>query len=109
MPRLPQPMIPMRMRSLAPMLRCAVLASTPRGATSDTAPAAAIDARKSRRDCVDMLIVRLLVGAVGRLRDSDEASSVESFIVGSFRTDDHVGIAERPERRAPDERPHAGS
>src|SRR3954447_4165523 len=70
MPRLPQPMIPMRMRSLAPMLRCAVLASTPRGATSDTAPAAAIDARKSRRDCVDMLIVRLLVGAMGRLRDS---------------------------------------
>src|SRR4051812_32555904 len=63
-------MIPMRMRSLAPMLRCAVLASTPRGATSDTAPAAAIDARKSRRDCVDMLIVQLLVGAVGRLRDS---------------------------------------
>src|SRR5580765_4456038 len=60
MPRLPHPMTPIRMRSLAPKLRWTVLASTPRGATSETAPAAVIDARNSRRDCGVMLIVRLL-------------------------------------------------
>src|SRR6478752_2607683 len=60
MPRLPHPMTPIRMRSLAPKLRRTVLASTPRGATSETAPAAVIDARNSRRDRGGMLIVRLL-------------------------------------------------
>src|SRR5262245_60221528 len=60
MPRLPQPMTPMRMRSLAPMLRRWVLASRLRGVTSDTAPAAVIDARNSRRDCGGMLMIRLL-------------------------------------------------
>src|SRR4029079_17519922 len=71
MPRLPHRMTPIRMRSLAPTLRRTVLASTPRGATSETAPAAVSEARNSPRDCEGMLIVRLLA----ELRASRRASA----------------------------------